>query len=313
MVDTTVEARTKYRRGLNGDAQRRWLGVALIVPSVLSIVVFILKPLVDSLLMSQRRIDLLYSTKEVFVGLDNFGWLFSQPWFLPTLFRTVIVSFVTMGLQVVIGFFVALLTDFDFKGRGVIRSILISPWAVPVFVAALTWRWMYQPNMSPFGGLFVALGLMPHPVQWLSNPTTAMIAIIIALTWSGFPFVYLTIYAGLQQVSQEVKDAAIIDGASAAQVVRYVTLPTIRYVITTVVILRTIFLFNQFPFIYLMTGGGPAGGTQVLSIAAIKQGISAFNYGRAAAITTTMFLVLLVMFLLYFVAYRRRRTAGGEV
>jgi multiple sugar transport system permease protein len=298
------------RRSVSFERQRRTLGIILVIPSVAAIMIFIFKPLLDSLLMSQRHIDLLFSVGESYVGLDNFAWLFGQSWFLPTLQRTVFVTLVTMSSQVILSFFVALLTDFEFPGRGVVRSLLISPWAIPVFVAALTWRWMYNPMMSPFAGLFPMLGLTDQPLAWLSRPNSALWGLIIALTWHGFPFVYLTIYAGLQQVPEELKDAARIDGANAAQVVRYITIPSIRYVLTTVIILRTIFLFNQFPFIFLLTGGGPLNATETLAISAIKQGVSAFNYGRASAITTTMFFVLVVLFLLYFVVNKKREEGG---
>jgi multiple sugar transport system permease protein len=302
---------TTRKRRFSADAQKRRLGIVLILPSLLSLAIFIFKPLLDSIFMSQRKIDLLFGGPEEFVGFQNFIWLFQTEWFLPTLGRTLLITAAVMATQLVLAFLLGLLTDFDFRGKGLVRSFMMAPWATPIFVAALIWSWMYEPNISPFNRMLVDLGILENPVTWLGNPSTALPAVMIALVWKGLPFVYLVLLAGLQQISEELKDAARIDGAGYVQVVRYVILPGLRHVITTVVILRTIFLFNHFSFIFLLTGGGPLQATETMAIAAVKVGVDSFRYGRASAITTTMFLILLAMFFLYF-SIDKKRITGGE-
>jgi multiple sugar transport system permease protein len=215
------------------------------------------------------------------------------------LLRTIVFTFGVMSSQIVLGLCLALLTDFDYPGKKVIRSILIAPWAIPLFVAAMTWSWLYSPGFGPINHILRDLGILKESIDILGNKQTALPAAMIAMVWKGLPFVYLVMLAGLQQIPKDLREAARVNGANAWQEFIYVTLPGLRYIVTMLIILRTIWLFNHFAFLFVLTRGGPLGATETLAISAIRMGIDSFRYGRAATITTTMFLVLLVMFFIY--------------
>lgn len=280
-------------------------GVLLLLPSLTALAFFMFKPLLDSIIMSFKEINFFSGEPERFIGFDNFKWLFKSEWFVPDLIRTFYISIVVTVIQVILAIMIALLIDFEFKGQKFWRGILVVPWAIPVFVASLMWKWLYSGTMSPFSKLLVSLGLIEQGESILGGEH-ALFALIIALIWHGFPFIFLVIYSGLQQVPQTLIESAVIDGANSFQVSCKITIPYIRKIIATAVVLRFVFQFNQFPFIHLLTGGGPLNRTETLAIAAMKQGVSSFQYGRASAITTTMFLVLVIAFAIYY------RIAGRE-
>jgi multiple sugar transport system permease protein len=295
------------RRRWGARDRKTWVGIGLILPSVIALGVVIVKPLLDSFWMSVHELDLLFGTGQPFVGFRNFVWLFQSDWFFPTLLRTIFITVVVTGFQVVFAMAFALLTDFDFPGKSVVRSLVVAPWALPIFVAGLIWTWIYEPDISPINAILQSLGVIDDPVPWLSRRETALPAVMLALIWKGLPFMYLATLAGLQQIDQDHIDSARIDGANAWQEFRHVILPGLRYILTTIIILRSIFLFNHFAYIWVLTGGGPLNATEVLAISAVKVGVNSFRYGRAAAITTTMFFVLFGLFLVYYWADRKNR------
>lgn len=274
-------------------------GILLLLPSVIALVIFMFKPLFDSFIMSFKEINFLSGNPERFIGFDNFKWMFSSEWFFDDLIRTFVISISVTGMQVVLSVFIALLLDFEFHGQRILRSILVSPWAVPVFVAGLMWKWLYSSIMSPFSKPLIFLGIINEGESILGGEY-ALVALIVALIWHGFPFIFLVVYSGLQQVPDAIKESAIIDGANGFQVACKITIPYIRNIIATVVVLRFVFQFNQFPFIHLLTGGGPLNRTETLAVAAMKQGVNSFQYGRAASITTMMFVILVFSFGLYY-------------
>jgi multiple sugar transport system permease protein len=278
---------------------RAQVGFLFFLPSLLAILLFIFKPLADSIFMSLRKIDLLFSAEEFFVGLENYVWLIKSDWFFGVLLRTIIFTFGIMSTQILLALCLALLTDFEYPGKKVIRSILIAPWAIPLFVAAMTWSWLYSPGFGPINHLLLELGILNESIDLLGNKQTALVSAMVAMVWKGLPFVYLVMLAGLQQIPHELREAARVSGANTWQEFLYVTLPGLRYIVTMLILLRTIWLFNHFAFVFVLTRGGPLGATETLAISAIRMGIDSFRYGRAAAITTTMFFVLLVLFFIY--------------
>lgn len=189
-------------------------GIILITPSLLSLVIFIFKPLIDSFVMSFKEINFLTSSPEKFIGFKNYEWLFNTDWFWAVTYRTVVITVIVTGLQVILSLIMALVLDFDFPGQKFLRTLLVTPWAIPVFVAALMWKWMYSAIMSPFGDILVTLGFMGEGESILGIPGNAMVGLIVALTWHGLPFIFLVVYSGLQQVPNEIKESAMIDGAN---------------------------------------------------------------------------------------------------
>lgn len=229
-----------------------------------------------------------------FVGLRNYRFLIEWVTFKRALQNTFTLVVVTDLLKFVIGLGLALLLNEKIKGRNLFRSFILLPWAMPGFVAFLTWRLLFLPIG---GGIDLILQLFPGysgPIDWLGQRSTAMPAVIIASVWRGFPFWCISFLAALQNVPQEQYEAAKVDGASRLQRFRYITLPSIRHVIIVVTLLSSIWTANSFENIWIMTQGGPSDGTMVLPVLAYF-GMQSQRLGEAAAVSVALVPVLAIL------------------
>lgn len=229
-----------------------------------------------------------------FVGLDNYRYLISWVSFSRALQNTVTLVIVTDVLKFCIGLGLALLLNEKIKGRNVFRSFILLPWAMPGFVAFLTWRLLFLPIG---GGIDLIIQHFPGysgPVDWLGQRSTAMPAVIIASVWRGFPFWTISFLAALQNVPQEQYEAAKVDGASRWQRFRYITMPSIRHVIIVVTLLSSIWTANGFENIWIMTQGGPSDATMVLPVLAFF-GMQSQRLGEAAAVSVSLVPALAVL------------------
>jgi multiple sugar transport system permease protein len=294
---------------------RAFLSVALLLPG-LAIVAFVFAyPIGRAVALSFTDYNLLEADRGVdFVGLANFGWIWRQELFWLSLRNTAILTVLVVGLELVVGLGVALLLAEAFRGVGLFRGVFILPWAIPTVVVAF----LFRAYLSPRFGL---LNLTVSNVQqglgmrednfvfdWLGSASTALLAAALVLTWKGLPFVMLVLLAGLQGIPRELGEAARIDGASAWQELRYVTLPSLKLVIQIVVVLRIISTFNGFEMVYLLTGGGPQNATRVLAVEVFNRAFVTHQIGRAAAITVVMLLFLGALSY-WFLALRRQESA----
>lgn len=240
-----------------------------------------------------------------FVGLENFAWVLSNPAFYSALWHTFIWVFGSVGCEMVIGLGLAILLNKTFLFRGVARAIILAPYLVPTVVAVLVWRYMFHDILGILNQGLMALGLIGKPMLWLNSTTWAMASIIIVGVWKFFPFAVLALLGILQAIPQEQYEAARIDGASAFQQLRRITLPHVMPVFLLTALLRTIWTFHKFDIIYLMTGGGPLDATTTLPILVYFKGFSDFELGRAAAIAIVTFAILAVLLVLYFMMMKR--------
>ena len=208
-----------------------------------------------------------------------------------------------------IGLGLAVLLNRPLRARGVYRVLLILPWAVPAFVSAFAWRFMFNEQFGLFNALLTAVGL--DPVAWFDNTSTALFTAIAANIWLGVPFMMVALLGGLQTIPGELYEAATIDGATSWQRFRHVTLPGLRSVSMTVILLGTIWTFNMFPVIFLLTRGGPGEATQILVTQAYK---FAFEISpRDFAQSSTWGVLILVLLMLFAAVYRRVLRKQGEV
>jgi multiple sugar transport system permease protein len=204
-------------------------------------------------------------------------------------------------LEVVVGMALALLLAEPFRGSAIIRSVFILPWAIPTVVVAFLFRMYYSPRFGLLNQSITAvaqsLGLSDQQFTflWLGEKSTALLAVALVIVWKGLPFVVLVFLGGLQAIPRELGEAARIDGASAWQELRYVTLPTLSLVILIVVVFRVISTFNGFDVVFLLTGGGPENATRVLAVEVFNRAFVTYQIGRAAALTTVMLLFLTAM------------------
>src|SRR6476661_8474387 len=229
-----------------------------------------------------------------FVGFKNYRFLFEWPTFKRALQNTVTLVVVTDLLKFGIGLGLALLLNERLKGRNFFRSLILLPWAMPGFIAFLTWRLLYQPIGGGINLILTQTHIHSGIIDWLGQRSTAMPAVIVATVWRGFPFWTISFLAALQNVPQEQYEAAKVDGAGRWQRFRYITLPSIRHVIIVVTLLSSIWTANGFENIWIMTQGGPSDATMVLPVLAYF-GLASQRLGEAAAVSVAFIPVLAIL------------------
>jgi len=284
-----------------------FLGVLLVAPAILFIVVLIAVPFFLALYYSVSAYNM-GTLSFSFVGLQNFVAVTESGIFRKTLLNTFIFTFASNLLALVLGKITALILLREFPGRTLVRCLLILPWAVPVALAAITWRWMLDSEYSVLNWVLVHAHLVPASVwpNWLGEEDLAMISIIVIQAWRLFPFSAIIFLAGLTSVPKAVIDASYVDGAGYWRRTFQIVLPMILPIMMVAMLFGLVFTFTDMSVVYLVTKGGPTNSTQVLGSLAFQVGILSGDVGRGAAISLYMFPFLLVasFFLLRFL--RRR-------
>ncbi len=265
-----------------------------ILPFVLFCLILLLYPVVYSLTLSFREatVDTFVSGNMPFNGLTQYRAALEDPVFWRALKNTVIFSFFSIVVQFTIGFLLALLFQADFPLKNLCLAALLIPWVSPIITAANIFKGLFN-EVGPVNRLSEMIGLGPFP--WLADPNYALPATIVANIWIGYPFNFILLYAGIRGIPADIYEAAKIDGASYWERVAYITLPMLKPVSAAVLLLGTIYTVKVFDIVWIMTGGGPANGTQLLSTYAYQIGFSLLNFGKAASIATL--LVMLIIFL----------------
>ena len=275
------------------------LPYVLLSPAVLATLALVFVPMLQAVFTSLQH-NILWKPRDVrFIGLDNYLTIAQDPVAWSSLGRTLLWIGLTVPLQLALGLATALLLNQQFRWRGLARSLILIPWALPSVLIALMWAWMYQPQVGLFNDLLLRLGMVSSAVPWLAQPGTALYAIIVALVWQGFPFFAIMILAGLQTIPASLYEAAAVDGATPWQQFREVTLPGLKGVLVTAVMLRLIWVANSIDVILVMTGGGPGYATHTLPLYAFKRTYGSMDFGYGTALACTFSLLLLGLIVLY--------------
>jgi multiple sugar transport system permease protein len=245
-----------------------------------------------------------------FVWFDNLAYVAGDRKFRAALGATFYFSVVSVGIEVVLGVLVALLLNQPFKGRTLVRALMILPWALPTIVNAMMWRLIYNPDFGALNALLTQLGLIADYRSWLGDPKTAMNAIIVADVWKNYPLIALIVLGALQTVPRDLYEAAAIDGAGVFRRFWYVTVPGILGALSVALVLRSIEAFKVFDIIYVMTHGGPADKTKTVSFFVYQESCSLLRAGSGAAYALAVTAISGVLIALYIVMLRRQaRTA----
>jgi multiple sugar transport system permease protein len=247
-----------------------------------------------------------------FIGLTQYRNLLSDPEFFNALRLTLIWTLGVTALQYTVGLITALLLNQVILSVRFARPMYILPWIVPGVVAAVVFRFMYNYDAGLVNVTLRQLGLEELTRAWVANPNTAMGAAMVLGVWKGFPFYMVMLLAGLQTVPQELFDAAHIDGASGLQTLRYVSLPFLKPVSATSLLLGIIWTANYFDGIYLLTGGGPAQVTTTLPIYIYKTAFSTFDLNRASAASVLLLVMVILLATLYLAISQRREPDNGR-
>jgi len=275
-----------------------------ISPAMLLILLLVCYPLARGIMLSFYNIYLLLPQRN-FVGVDNFVQLAGDTMFKHSLTITLEWALATTLLVFLCGMPLALLLNLPLPGRGLIRGLILIPWAVPPLVAGISWRWLFSDQFGPINALLNTVGLHVGPFPWLANTTTALPAAIVAYVWKATPFIVLVLLAGLQAVPGELYEAADMDGASPFARFLHVTLPSLRDIIVISSLLSVIWAFQQFDIVWIMTQGGPAQATQLLPIEIYLTAFQGLHLSYGAAMSVVMFFILAVLSIAYLVVFNR--------
>ena len=278
-----------------------WIAYGFMLPAAVLVAVLMYWPMIDTFRESLYTSSFI-NPRPQFVGLETYRKILAEPLFWQILRNSVIWTLGVVFLQNVIGFFVALLLNQNLPGQGLLRSLILLPWVLPGVVAAILWRFMYDPQLGLINSFLLRLDIIDRPVSWLADPSLAMAAVIFVAFWKGFPFSTVIFLAALQNVDQEQLDAAKVDGAGRLRQLVDVVIPAILPVAAVNVLLTTILTFNYFDIIYVLTRGGPLNATAIFPTRIYEVGFGQFRFGEAAAYgaMSVIVLVLIVAFLMLF-------------
>ena len=249
-----------------------------------------------------------------FAGLANYRVVFHDPTSRSAIAHTFVFTFGSLLGQFIIGFAFALLFSLRFPGRTLGRSLIIVPWLLPLIVTGVIFRFLFQLEGGAVNQVLMDVGLADHPVDWLDDPHLALWTVLIANIWLGVPFFTLLLYSALQEVPVEVREAAIIDGASAWQRLRLVILPIILPVIEVTLLLGFVFTVKVFDLVIGLTGGGPANSTQLITTWSYNLSFQVFSFGQGAALNNVLLVLALICAPFYLLLSRGslKRSSGAD-
>jgi multiple sugar transport system permease protein len=311
----TIEAAAPPRQYVRGPRRgpitrlledERKLAFCLMLPTIVLLGLFIAYPFVKGIELSVT--DTTVGVPGKFVGFDNFTKIWNDDIFRLAVWNTCLYTFVTTVFKLVLGLWLALLLNRNFKGKAFMRAFILLPFIIPTVLSTFAWKWMFDPTFSVLNYLLWHLGIIRSRINWLGDPGLAMISVIIVNVWRGVPFYAISLLAGLQTISPELHEAAAIDGARAWARFRHVTWPLLLPVTLVIVLFSVIQTFADFQLVYVLTGGGPANATQLFATYAYQLGIGTGLLSQGAAISLAIFPILLLVVIVQLVYIRRAET-----
>lgn len=300
---------TARRRGLRRGSLANYL---FVLPALVYFSLTMLYPVAYNLRMSLEDVNVgtFLSGDAPFVGLDNYRTLLNDPVFRKAIRLSLIFTGGSLLFQFTIGFALALFFNRPFPGNGLLRALFLLGWMLPTVVSGSLFRWMLDGDFGVINYALRELSLIDKNRYWLIDPDTALLGTILANIWVGIPFNMVLLLAGLQNIPVSLYEAASVDGANAWQRFRSLTLPLMRPVALSVLLLGIIYTFKVFDLVYVMTGGGPVDATNVLPIQTYKLSFTFFRFGEGAAAATLLLVGLIGVALAYLFWTRREEAAA---
>jgi multiple sugar transport system permease protein len=313
MRDATSPALRHYNPTLLRNLQnsRGALGFLFMLPAAILLLLFLTYPLGLGVWLgfTDERIG----RSGVFIGLENYAYLWDDSVFWLAVFNTLLYTSVASVLKFGLGLWLALILNEKLPFKAFFRAIVLLPWVVPTVLSAIAFWWIFDAQFSIISWALERIGLIDAPINFLGDPTNARASVIAANVWRGIPFVAITLLAGLQTISPSLYEAATLDGATPWQRFRFVTFPLLTPIIAIVMTFSVLFTFTDFQLIYVLTRGGPVNATHLMATLSFQRGISGGNLGEGAAIAVAMIPFLLAAILFsYFGLQRRRWQQGGS-
>ncbi|MBI1776862.1 MAG: sugar ABC transporter permease [Proteobacteria bacterium] len=291
--------------------RRSRFAYVLILPSLIVITLLDLYPVIEGAVVSFQNQNMMRPNPEAFVGARHYmRALFDDVTFWSSLGRTLTWTAGAVAGGYVVALCLALLLDRELHGRNFFRALFLLPWVVPDVCTALLWKWLYGDEFGVINFLLLRAGLIDLPIQWLANPKMAMAAVIGVQIWKLYPVMFIVLLAALQNVPRELHEAATIDGANARQRLRHITLPFIRPTSVIITLLASIWTFQSFDIVYLLTGGGPSDATKILPTLIYQKAFWGLEMGYATALGLLMLACLLAISVVYLLVYRAQRSVA---
>ena len=266
----------------------------LVAPAILLLLGFMLYPMVSNVITSLFRYKLT-STKRPFVGLENYSLVLNDERVWQALGRTIVWTAITLVIVTVLGVLMAMLLKTKFPGSGFLKAFMLIPWILPSVITGYIWQLMLAEDAGIITYALKSLNIVSKDFSWFVSGSTAMSAAIMANSWRAFPFLALMVFARLSNQPKDLIEAASIDGASRLQVFWNITIPHIKPVLNSCILLIFIWTFNAYDILRVMTNGGPAEKTTTMSILVYKEAFSFYNISTAATMSVLMFSVMLTI------------------
>jgi len=302
----TRDATTWDRLKVNRD----WLGFWFMLPAAAILILFLAYPLGLGVWLSFT--DARIGRSGIFVGLENYEWLWGDNVFWLSVFNTLLYTTVASTIKFAVGLYLALLLNENLPFKAILRAVVLIPFIVPTVLSAIAFWWIYDAQFSIVSWSLKHLGLIHENINFLGDVWNARWSVIFANIWRGIPFVAITLLAGLQTVSPSLYEAATIDGASAWQRFRYITYPLLTPIIAVVMTFSVLFTFTDFQLIWVLTRGGPVNATHLMATLSYQRAILSGYLGEGSAIATAMIPFLLAAILISWFGLQRRKWQQGE-
>ncbi len=296
-----IQERSGFSRFVNRHVA--WL---MILPAAILVLALAIIPGISSVVLSFQDRGLTSGGGPVnWIGWSNYAKWLADPAFWNSVTLTIQWTVGSVALQLLCGLGVALLLHRKFRGRGLLRALVLIPWVLPIVSTANIWVWLYNDVYGIINTSLLAMGLRETPIPWLSSPDLSMLSSILVKTWREFPFAALLLMAGLEAIPRELYEAAKLDGANAWQQFVHVTLPGLRLVLLVILLLQTIWTFNDVSTVYLLTKGGPGSSTEILPILIYNTSFIGGDLSLGAAGAVLMFLIVAVLVSAYLRFYSK--------
>lgn len=293
-------------------ARERATGWFLLLPALILLILVFAYPIGRAFWLSLFTKNLGTKLAPIFSGLDNYARMLGDGRFWQSFWTTTVFTSISVCLELLLGLGIALVLNRSFRGRNLVRTIAILPWALPTALIGLAWAWIFNDQFGVVNDLLLRLGLIKTGINWLGEPTLAMASIIFADVWKTTPFASILLLAGLQSISADLYEAHAIDGATPWQSFRQITLPLLMPQVLIALLFRFAQAFGIFDLIAVMTGGGPGGATEVVSLYVYATTMRYLDFGYGAALVVVTFLLLVAaVAIATFLLNRVRRTSGA--
>jgi len=289
---------------------RNWLAIWFMLPAAAFLILFLAYPLGLGVWLSFT--DARIGRSGIFIGLENYEWLWGDSTFWLSVFNTLLYTSVASVIKFAVGLYLALLLNERLPFKAIIRALVLVPFIVPTVLSAIAFWWLFDPQFSIISWSLRKMGLITENINFLGDIWNARWSVIFANIWRGVPFVAITLLAGLQTVSPSLYEAATIDGATNWQRFRYITYPLLTPIIAVVMTFSVLFTFTDFQLIWVMTRGGPVNATHLMATLSYQRAILGGQLGEGAAISTAMIPFLLAAILVSWFGLQRRKWQQGE-